>query len=116
MKPFTRVLAGVAIVWAFVMPGVLFVQELRDGQAMKLEVMAQNLHSALPKQPASDTATVTLPASGVSNWAGVMRDLAVTEDRRLDTFAVTTLVSSVAIIILSVSILRVSKRDENTVA
>ena len=116
MKPFTRLLAAVAIIWALVTPVALFVQELRDGQAMKLEVMAQNLHSTLPKEPASNTATVTLPVSGLSNWTGAMRELAMTEGRRSDTFAAVTMISSAAIIILSVCILRATKRDENTVA
>jgi hypothetical protein len=116
MKPSARTFAVVAIIWALVMPVVLLVQELRYGQAMKLEVMTQNLHSTLPKEPASDTATVTLPVSGLSNWTEVMHDLAATEARRSYIYAAVTLASSAAIIILSVCILSDTKRDENTVA
>ncbi len=115
MKPFWRQFAGIGIVWAILMPVFLLHLELRDSQSIKLNLMAQNLHSSLPKEPASDKMFVSLPAQGVSNWADVIHDLAVTEDRHSEMFAVVTSISSIAIIILSVCIL-MNKRDGNTAA
>jgi hypothetical protein len=115
MKLLWRQFAGIGILWAILVPVFLLHQELRDGQSVQLDLMARNLHSLLPKEPTNDKTLVSLPAQGVSNWAGVMHDLAVTEDRHLEMLAVVTSISSITIIILSVCILR-TKRDENTAA
>ena len=111
MKPFWGKFAVAGILWAILIPLLLFRREIRDGQSMKLDVMASNMRLA------SDSATnefVSIPTNGIRNWAGVIHDLATTEDRRTNTFAIVTMVSSPIIIVLSVCTLRICKKDGNS--
>ena len=77
--------------------------------------MAQNLHVLIPKEPAADKSVVSLPVEGVSNWANTLHNLAVREDRDTRTLATVIMISSVAIIIFSVCILK-TERNENIAA
>jgi hypothetical protein len=115
MKLFWRKLAVIGILWAILMPTVLFYRELSDSRSMELHVMAQNLHVLIPKEPAADKSVVSLPVEGVSNWANKLHDLAVREDRDTRTLATVIMISSLAIIILSVCILKI-ERNENIAA
>jgi hypothetical protein len=107
MKSLWRKFAAAGILWAILMPLLLIRQEIRDGQSVKLHLMAENL------QLANDSATngiVSISTNGTSNWAGVVHGLATTEDRRTNIFASVTVVSSVVILVLSACALK-SRRD-----
>jgi len=49
----------------------------------------------------------------MSNWAGVVHDLATTEDCRTNKFAGITAISSAMIIVLAVCALKVRKKNRN---
>jgi hypothetical protein len=115
MKPFWRKLAVVGIIWAILMPAIIFFRELSDSRSMELHVMAQNLHVLVPKEPATDKSVVNLPVEGVSNWASTLHDLAVRNDSDIAMLGAVIMISSVAIIILSICILK-TKRDERPAA
>jgi hypothetical protein len=115
MKPFYKKLAVIGILWAVFIPSILFVRELCDSRSMQLHVMAQNLHVLIPKEPATDKAVVSLPVAGVSNWAHTLHDLAVRNDNDTEMLGAVIMISSVAIIILSICILN-TKRDDKPAA
>jgi hypothetical protein len=78
--------------------------------------MAQDLRSVLPEQSAIDTASVSLPARQVSNSAALLDWAGEASQGVLRLQTVEILVSSAAIIILSICIFGTSKRDASTAA
>jgi hypothetical protein len=110
MKPLWRTFAVAGISWAILMPLILFWQEINDGPSVKLHLMASNLRLA---SASATNGFVSIPVNGMSNWAGVVHNLATTEDRRTNKFAGITAISSAMIIVLAVCALRVRKKDRN---
>jgi hypothetical protein len=110
MKPLLRKFAIVGILWAILMPILLFWREINDGHSMMLHVMASNLKLA---SNSASNGVVNIPTNGMSNWAGTIHDLAAAEGRRTDFFASVIGISSVIIIVLSVCALRICKKDKN---
>jgi len=111
MASFYRKLAVAGIIWAILTPCILIIRELSDSRSMQLHVMAQNLHTLVPKEPTTNN-IVTLPVDGVSNWATTLHGLAARNDFDTEELLAVIFASSVAIIVLSVCILK-AKRDEN---
>jgi hypothetical protein len=110
-KPLWRKFAVVGILWAILMPLILFWQEIQDGPSVKLHLLASNLRLA---SASATNGLVTIPANGMSNWAVVVHDLATTEDRRTNKLAGITAISSTIIIVLSACASRVRREDKNT--
>jgi len=114
MTSFSRKIAAVGILWAIFAPCVLFVRELYDSRSVELHVMVQNLHSVLPKEPAGDKDIVSLPAQAISNWAGVLHNIAAREDADTKMLCAVIMISSVAIVILSICILKTKTNEKIT--
>ena len=74
---------------------------------------AQDLGSALPQEPAVETAPVSLPAQRVSNSVKMLDGIAEDVEQRSAIHTGETVISSLAIIILSVYILSARRRDAN---
>ena len=113
MKPLSRTLAVIAILWAVFNPLLLPVLKAATfyyhGMPGLLHYRAQELRSALAT---GDTALVSLPATSVSKTADMMDEVAknINSLSPGDAFNV---ISSVAIVVLSVCILSVRRRDAN---
>jgi hypothetical protein len=113
------ILATIALLWAIFNPLLLPALNAGTfyyhGMPGLLHTMAQDLRAALPKEPTSDTALVSLPAQRVSKTADVMDEVAknINNVSPGDAF---NMISSVAIIVLSVCIFVTSRRDGNVTA
>ena len=119
MKTFAKTFAVIALAWAILSFLVLPALDASYGvgpMSRSAHRMAHDLRSALPEQSAIDTASVSLPARQVVNsavyldWAGEASQGVL----RLQNIEI--LVSSAAIIILSICIFATCKRDANTAA
>jgi len=113
MKTFPKIFAVIALMWAVLSPPLLSVLDAANGIGPMTRFahrLAGDLSSVLPKEPLTDTTVVSLPAQRVSNavaaldWATEAIQKIVT----LHTFY--TVISSVAIIILAICILRTSRQ------
>ena len=114
MTQFYRRLAVAGIIWAILVPCILFLRELSDSRSMELHTMAYNLHVLIPKEPATNS-TVTLPLAGISNWADTLYSLAVRDIHDTSVLLSVILASSGVIIVLAICILK-AKRDEKIAA
>jgi hypothetical protein len=117
MKAFSKTFAVIALLWAIFSLPLLSVLTAANGVGPLTRLAhrsATDLRSVLPQEPLTDTTVVTLPAQGVSNSAAAL-DWAVDAIHKilaLHTFQ--AVISSVAIIILSICVLRTTKRDAST--
>jgi len=118
MKTLSRTLAVIAILWAILSPPIFHVLASAHGRDLpwRLRITARDLGTTLPQKPASETAIISLPAQRVSNSVKMLDGFAEDIEQRSAIYAGETVISSVAIIILSVCILSACKRDVNTAA
>ena len=113
------ILATIALLWAIFNPLLLPALNAGTfyyhGMPGLLRIMAQDLRTALPKDPTSDTALVSLPAQRVSKTADVMDEVAkdINDPSPGEVF---NMISSVAIVVLAICIFITCKRDENVTA
>ena len=101
-----KLFAKIGIIWALLIPLLLFFEEIHVNNDMTFEIMAQNLYSISPKKPVSDGEVISIPANGIMNWAKVMRDTATIEEIRTTAFLTVISISSAVIVVLSVKIIR----------
>ena len=119
MKRFSKIFAIIALAWAILSFLVLPALDASYGvgpMSRSAQRMAKDLRSVLPEQSALDTASVSLPARQVSNAAAFLDWAAEASLGVLRLQTVEILVSSAAIIILSICIFVTYKRDANTAA
>jgi hypothetical protein len=119
MKRFSKIFAVIALAWAILSFLVLPALDASYGvgpMSRSAHHMAQDLRSVLPEQSAIDTASVSLPARQVSNSAALLDWAGEASQGVLRLQTVEILVSSAAIIILSICIFGTSKRDASTAA
>ena len=117
MKTFSKTFAVIAILWAVFSLPLLSVLTAANGVRPMTRLArssATELRRVLPNEPLTDTTVVTIQAQGVSNSA-VALDWAVDAIHKiLALHTIYAAVSSVAVIILSILVLRTNKRDAST--
>jgi hypothetical protein len=119
MKTFAKTFAVIALAWAILSPLVLPALVAASGigpMSRSAHHMAEDLRSAVPQEPANDVPLVTLPAQRVFNSAKLLDWAGEASQKVLALQAFDMLVSSAVIIILSICVLRTSKRDAITAA
>jgi len=118
MKTFSKTFAVIALLWAALSLPLLSVLDAAIGVGPLTRLahkLAVDLRSALPEQSAIDTASVSLPARLVSNSAAALDWAGEAIQKILALHTVDAVISSVAIIILSILVFRIGKRDASTV-
>jgi hypothetical protein len=115
MRTNAKQFAVIALLWAILSPPFLHVLASAHGRDLpwRLHILARDLRSELPKEPASQTVLVSFPVQRISNSALLLDGIAEDLEQRSE-IAGETIVSSVVIIILAICILRTGKRNANT--
>ena len=119
MKTFAKIFAVIALLWAIFTPPLLSVLHAANGIGPMTRLahqLAGDLRSALPEKSTIDAASVSLPARLVSNSAAELDWATDTIQNVLTLHTFDTMISSVAIIILSICIFWTCKRDAVTAA
>jgi hypothetical protein len=119
MKRFSKTFAVIALAWAILSFLILPALDASYGagpMSRSAQRMAKDLRSVLPEQSALDTASVTLPARQVANAAAFLDMASEASQGVLRLQTVEIVVSSAAIVILSICIFGTCKRDANTAA
>ena len=109
-------LAVAAILWAILSPPLFSVMEISSGHDLprRLHLRAEVLRMELPKESSGETALIRV--NSVSTTANIVDDIANNLEQRSKIDTIKTIISSVIIIILSICILRMYRRDAKSAA
>lgn len=111
MKAFWRYLALAGIGWGILMPAFLFMQESTNSELVQLQKLERDMSfSSKPYNAAASNDPVTVTKYSLERNRAEIGSLVGLHERRFTEFAIAIAVSSVSIIVLSVYILKSSKR------